>query len=41
LHASPLGHPTDVRFFVIGRDDRSDIAAIERPAWLRGRGLHR
>ena len=41
LGTGPLGHPADVRFLVIGRNDCSDIAAIERPAWLRGRGLHR
>ena len=38
LRESPLGHPADMRFLVIGRDDCSDIATIKRPAWLRGRG---
>ncbi len=41
LRAGPLGHAADVRFLVIGRDDGGDVAAIERPAWLRGRALHR
>ena len=41
LRAGPLGHAADVRLLVIGRDYGRNVAAIERPARLRGRGLHR
>ena len=37
LRARSLGHRGGYGFLVIGRDDRGDIAAIERPAWFSPR----
>ena len=41
LRASPLGHSADVRFLVIGRDDRGDVACDRAAGLVAGPGLHR
>ena len=41
LRAYALGDATNVLSLVISGNGRGDVGAIQRPTWLRGRGLHR